>query len=393
MQRSARGAPARLLRCLAGSFALSRLPILFCMAVFVVLGFPSSSFAGFAGVVPEFKTWWVDPTLWTLVQADIKNGCKRYGNPVLGTVGPEGDNTLPVHDYEFDSAVYQWDALPQCADIEFVASLGAVIRASEWTNYGDVSFFTLDPSTVARITPSGSGLAGSVGFYVPPELVSWVNQILGGPLNLFSGATGSNGPAVMHYAPDDHPGSGFPANLPTKAPPKPAEKPRRVTIGFDGNVYFFSGVHSTINGIPGGPGITPTGNDSFNIKDKYLFTMGAVINVPINATWTAALTGGFAEADESVTYNCGTYCTTGGVTPFSASHDTWLPGGYVGGRIETSLAIARWPGSTISFDYKHVMLASESVALGSPATRQVTMGVSGAIDLFTVRFAVPLRVP
>ena len=51
--------------------------------------------------------------------------------------------------------------------------------------------------------------------------------------------------------------------------------------------------------------------------------------MPINATWTAALTGGFAEADKSMTFYCVTYCANGVVTPaFSASKDVWLPGGY-----------------------------------------------------------------
>jgi hypothetical protein len=261
-------------------------------------------------------------------------------------------------------------------------SLGGASSRTSFTNVQDISFFTIDPSTDAHIIVPNPGFVGGLGGYVPFEQFQEVFE------QMLSGATGSASPTAMRYAPEDKPASGFPAVLPTKAPP--AAPPPRITFGIDGNVYFFAGPNATINGIPGGPGITPTGNDSFNFRDKVLFTAGGVINVPINATWTVALTGGFAEADKSATYNCGTYCTTGGVTPFSTSKDVWLPGGYVGGRLIVPLTLAPWPGTTIAFDYKHVMLASESVTLGSPATRQVTANVSQGIDLFMVRLAVPL---
>jgi len=176
----------------------------------------------------------------------------------------------------------------------------------------------------------------------------------------------------------------------TKAPPKPITPAPRVTYGVEGNVYFFGGGNSTISGLPGGPGITPTGNDSLNFRGRYLFTAGGFVSVPISATWKAALTAGFAEADLSMTYNCGTYCTTGGITPFSASQDVWLPGAYVGGRLDMPLAIGPWPGTTIGFDYKHVFLASQNVLLGNVAVRAVSQNVYQDIDMFMVRLAVPL---
>jgi hypothetical protein len=111
--------------------------------------------------------------------------------------------------------------------------------------------------------------------------------------------------------------------------------------------------------------------------------------VPIGAAWTASLTGGFAESNLSVTYNCGTYCTTGGITPFSVSKDVWLPGGYVGGRLAMPLAIAPWPGTTIGFDYKHVFLASRNEFLGNVAVRAISQNVGQDIDMFMVRLAVP----
>jgi hypothetical protein len=40
--------------------------------------------------------------------------------------------------------------------------------------------------------------------------------------------------------------------LPTKAPPRPLPPAPRVTFGVEGNVRFFAGSNSTINGIPSG---------------------------------------------------------------------------------------------------------------------------------------------
>jgi len=269
---------------------------------------------------------------------------------------------------------------------EITVSIGGVSSGTSWTNQQDISFFTVDPSNPAHTIPLSSGGSGGFGIYIPWEQA----QAMFGPAATGSGSAGT---AVSRYAPEDKPASGFPAVLPTKAPPKTSPPPPRITFALDGNVYFFAGPNATINGIPGGPGITPTGNDSFNFKDKVLFTAGGVVNVPINATWTASLTGGFAEADMRATYNCGTYCTTGAVPPFSASKEVWLPGGYVGGRLTVPLALSPWRGTTIGFDYKHVMLASETVALGNPATRQVTQNVSQNIDLFMVRLAISFGMP
>ena len=258
-----------------------------------------------------------------------------------------------------------------------VVSGGAVSAATPTSNQANGSPDP-DPNTTNKVTPTGTGAAVGVG---------WVYTIQPAAPTLPTEATYRH-----RYAPEDKPASGFPAVLPAKAPPKPVPPVPRVTFGVEGNVYAFAGVNSTIHGIPGGPFGTATGNDSFNIKDKYLFTGGAFLKVPITATWSAALTGGVALVDKQVTYNCFTYCAVAPATPsFSNSQDVWLPGAYVGGRIQMPLAIAAWPGTTLGFDYKHVFLASQNVTVGNVTTRWVTLNVAQDIDLFTATLAIPLR--
>jgi hypothetical protein len=259
--------------------------------------------------------------------------------------------------------------------------------------------------------------------YVPPPITDiWsVTLTVGGVSNttltktLFGGSSGSSDTLTMPNAPAsptannwvigggiDIPLGGFAdigsantggANPTGRHAPKYVQPAPLIPFGVEANVYFFPGSNSTINGIPGGPGVTSTGDDNFNIKDKFLFTAGGWVAVPIYPGWRFAVTGGFAEAEKSMTYNCVTYCLLGmPATPtFSDSKDVWLPGGYVGGRIETSLGIAAWPGATMSFDYKHVFLGSENVTFGNIATRTVTLNTSGDIDMFMARLTLPLR--
>lgn len=321
-----------------------------------------------------------------------------HGIPITGHVvhnfhSVETNNYLSAWAFGQETAARP---LPTAAFLEQRASessfsifLGNGSGTTHWTNQTDSSSGTPDPTMPDTANPHTGSIFGGVGigttlFSEPvpeqPTLPRVETEIP---------STNVRPTQQVMYAPEDKPASGFPYVLPTKAPPKPPSPPPSIAFGVEGNVYFFAGGNATINGIPGGPGITPTGNDSFNFKDRYLFTAGGVVTVPINAALRASLTGGFAEADKSVTYNCGTYCTTGGVTPFSVSKDVWLPGAYVGGRVEVPLAIAPWPGTTIGFDYKHIFLASENLMLGNVAVRAISQNVSQDIDMFAVRLAVP----
>jgi hypothetical protein len=145
------------------------------------------------------------------------------------------------------------------------------------------SDFTLDPLMLpnAPANPTAGGFVGSAGFVLP------------------IGAYGT----IPFLGNSKKPGTSTPPPL--------------VTFGVEANAYFFAGDGSTIEHIPGGPGSTPTGTDNFNVRDSFLFTAGGWVAVPISQTWRVALTGGFAEADIAMKYNCGTYCTTGSIPTFS----------------------------------------------------------------------------
>ena len=83
--------------------------------------------------------------------------------------------------------------------------------------------------------------------------------------------------------------------------------------------------------------------------------------MPINATWTAALTGGFAEADKSMTFNRVTYCANGVVTPaFSAS--------VVAGRHEPLLDLPKFGSHPLGY-----RLPSEHVAAAIPPGRAIML--------------------
>jgi hypothetical protein len=104
------------------------------------------------------------------------------------------------------------------------------------------------------------------------------------------------------------------------------------------------------------------------------------------------VTGGFAEANKTATYNCATYCVLAGVPSYSNSRSTWLPGAYVGGRLQTPVNIAGLRRSLIGFEYKHAFLGSENVTLGSAGQGTIVgLNVKQDIDLFTARLAVPLQ--
>jgi hypothetical protein len=193
---------------------------------------------------------------------------------------------------------------------------------------------------------------------------------------------------VSRYAPEAK--NAYAAYFPLKAPPK--QQPPRITFGVDGNVYFFAGGDQSITGIPGGPFGSATGTDSFRISNNYMFTAGGWITAPITRTWSVSLTGGLAELNQTVKYNCVTFCAVAPATPaFTASQDKWVTGGYVGGRLAMPVALPGFPGANIGIDYKHVFFGNYDVALGTIPTRQVNARLSPDIDLVTVRLAMPIR--
>lgn len=242
------------------------------------------------------------------------------------------------------------------------------------------------PLTSDPIAP-GTTTAGATGF-IFGGIVSWPFISLS-PL-----APPPPPPPPPAYAPEDKPASGFPAVLPTKAPPKqPAPLRPPVSFNLEAGIYGFAGGKSTINGIPGGPGITPTGADSFNFRDNFMVTAGAAVVVPVTASVTAAITGGFAGVDKTATFNCVTYCVNGVPVPaFSASKDVFLPGAYLGGRVQWPIAIPGFPGAAFFLQYKHVFVPSENLSLGSVAQgRIVSFNVSQDLDLVTAGLAIPLH--
>jgi Porin subfamily len=259
------------------------------------------------------------------------------------------------------------------------------------------------PSTMT-LGGADSGSAG--GFPVPltsdaifphPASASATAATLGvvGSFNVFNInlAPPPPPPPPPAYAPEDKPASGFPAVLPTKALPKPPAPPPQISVNAGVGIFGFFGGKSTINGIPGGPGITPTGTDSFNFRDNFMVTAGAAVVVPVTASVTAAITGGFAGVDKTATFNCVTYCVNGVPVPaFSASKDVFLPGAYLGGRVQWPIAIPGFPGAAFFLQYKHVFVPSENMSLGSVAQgRIVSFNVSQDLDLVTAGLAIPLH--
>ena len=113
--------------------------------------------------------------------------------------------------------------------------------------------------------------------------------------------------------------------------------------------------------------------------------------MPVAPNWIVAVTGGFAEVNKTFTYNCVTFCAVAPASPaFSASQDVWLAGAYLGGGLQTRIALPGLPNALIGFDYKHIFLGDQTVTLGS-ATRLVTLSASQDIDLFLVGLTIPLR--
>lgn len=239
-----------------------------------------------------------------------------------------------------------------------------------------------DPVTSNAVSPSGTGFVGGVG-------ASATLGQLSNPFGLLPDTFPGTYP-TSRYAPEAK--NAYAAYFPLKAPPKPSTPRSMLTYGVDVNVYFFAGGDQNITGIPGGPFGTATGIDTFKISNNYMFTVGGWITAPITPTLRVSLTGGFAELNQTVKYNCVTFCAVAPATPaFTASQDKWVAGGYVGGRLAMPVALPGFSGANIGFDYKHVFFGDYNVALGTVPTRQVNARVSPDVDLATVRLAIPLR--
>jgi hypothetical protein len=263
--------------------------------------------------------------------------------------------------------------------VEVSIFMGTSSTSTSFINTGNFSAGVEDAHADNRTNPSGTGFVGGIG----------ASAALGELTNPFSGDTGGTNP-ITRYAPEAE--NAYAASFPIKAPPKPQPPRSMLTWGVDGNVYFFAGGNQNITGIPGGPFGTATGTDSFKISNNVMFTVGGWITAPITPTWSVSLIGGFAELNQTVKYNCVTFCAVAPATlAFTASQDKWLPGGYIGGWVTMPVALPGFPGANIGIDYKHVFFGSTNASLGTVATRQVNARLSPDMDLVTVRLAIPIR--
>ena len=282
------------------------------------------------------------------------------------------------------------------------ASIGAVNSSTSYQTTdafsGPQGAFVRDVTSGGVVSRSGTGFVGSIGGEFPilrfDSNGGIINPVFLNPFQ--SGpAPGVQIPAAgtSRYAPESG-RSAHAAAFPelTKKPPKQLQRPL-AAFAIDTNVYFFAGGDAKINGIPGGPFNTPTGSDSFRISNNYMFTVGGVIITPVTPLVSIGVTGGFAELNQTVKYNCATFCAVAPAAPaFSATKDKWVGGEYVGGRAQMPIMIPGLPGSQIAIDYKHVFFGHYDVSLGSSATqRQINARLSPDMDLITARLAVPLR--
>ena len=93
-----------------------------------------------------------------------------------------------------------------------------------------------------------------------------------------------------------------------------------------------------------------------------------------------------------MTFSCVTYCANGIVVPlFSDSKEVFLPGAYVGGRLQWPITLPGFPRAAFRVDYKHVFAFDENVALGGVAQgRIVNINVAQDLDIVTAGVSVPL---
>jgi hypothetical protein len=261
--------------------------------------------------------------------------------------------------------------------VEVSTSLGVSHTSTSFVSTDIFSAGVRDASIPERVNPSGTGFVGGIG----------ASAALGELTNPFAGGTGGTNP-MTRYAPEAK--NAYAAYFPLKAPPKPQAP--RAFWGIDGTVYFFTGGSQNITGIPGGPFGTATGVDTFKISNNVMFTLGGFVTVPVAPNWNVSLTGGVAELNQTIKYNCVKFCAVVPATPaFTASQERWATGGYIGGRLAMPVALPGLPGANIGLDYKHIFFGSTNVSLGAVATRQVNARLSPDMDLVTVRLGVPLR--
>jgi hypothetical protein len=295
-------------------------------------------------------------------------------------VTPRGNNQALSNQAVFGGHDVYWQPCPPpptAGGIEVSASLGVSHTSTSVINLSDFSAGVQDANTQDRAHASGTGFVGGVG----------ASATLGSFASPFGQLT-PHPMTVSRYAPEAK--NAYAAYFPLKAPPQ-APAPRW-SWGIDGNVYFFAGGDGRITGIPGGPFGTATGIDTFRISNNVMFTAGGFITAPVAPNWSVSLTGGFAELNQTVKYNCVTFCAVAPATPaFTASQDRWVSGGYVGGRLAMPVAWLGLPGANIGLDYKHVFFGNYTASLGTVPTRQVNARLSPDMDLVTVRLGVPLR--
>jgi hypothetical protein len=268
------------------------------------------------------------------------------------------------------------------------SKLGAAESGSQ---YGVPVPVLPDPISPQTASAKATGLSGGAQLSVNGDTL--LSIITGTATPNAPGGLGLGRLGGLHYAPEDKPGSAFPTVLPTQAPSTPLSLPPRISFNVEAGIYGFAGGKSTINGIPGGPGITPTGADSFNFRDNFMVTAGGAIVMPVTASLTAAVIGGFAGVDKTVTFNCVTYCVNGVPVPtFSDSKDVFLPGAYVGGRLQWPIAIPGLPGAAAILQYRHVFAFGENMSLGGVAQgRIVSINVAQDLDLVTAGVSIPLH--
>ena len=271
--------------------------------------------------------------------------------------------------------------------IQVSVSLGTSSTSTSFVNISTFSAGGPDAIADNRAHASGTGVVGGVGFVAPIWQDIPSEETLWDRLGRILFPLGELSPRSQ-YAPEAK--NAYAAYFPLKAPPK--RQARGWSGGVDGNVYFFGGGDGHITGIPGGPFGTATGIDSFRVSNNFMFTFGGWITAPLASNWSLSLTGGLAELNQTVKYNCVTFCTFIPPTAaFTASQDRWVTGGYVGGRVAMPVALPGFPGASIGLDYKHVFFGNYNASLGTVATRQVNARLSPDMDLVTARLALPIR--
>jgi len=256
---------------------------------------PSSSFAQFN----ETGNFFVNEGLLDLIKADIAAGCREHRKFPHAYYSPGHHLVSDVYAYyavslnDYNLLKSEWEELPRAARGRDREMHSTNVRPTEPVETNEFPLPQDNGRTPVNIPPGNLATlildVGGGGITQRFKLTGMQSGATGGPLsngptmsvpahaNGTPAAFGANTSWILGewprpmptfsspfgYAPEDKPASGFPSVLPTKAPPKPAAPTPRFTFNVEAGNYGFAGGKSTINGIPGGPGITPTGDDSF----------------------------------------------------------------------------------------------------------------------------------